>query len=185
MGWKVAAKSYAMPDRGIQRLHCTMCQHDFAGERIFQHRNLDKWSLARGANVKVGGFIDEDVCQDFIEQLRREWGEGGGVFPSNESEREAVNRLISHRWQYHRIGHDHRPMEFLGDGSIGAGKARCELRWNIGSDEEGLILRIMGRDAPTATLRWIEAEDRWLGAWLSHEKMPTELVPLGVSDVKS
>lgn len=177
MGWKIAGQNYAMPERGIQRLHCTMCQHDFEGERVFQHRNLDKWSLARGANPRIRGFEHEDLCFQFVDELRQAWAAGGWSKPTTEAEKEAVQRLVAHRWHYHRVGHDHRPMEFEEDGRIGEGRAGCEARWNISTDEDGLILRIIGRDAETAHLRLEADTGHWRGAWIVHEKMPCELLP--------
>jgi hypothetical protein len=34
-----------MPSRGIDALPGVMCQHDFEGRRLFQHRNMRKWSF--------------------------------------------------------------------------------------------------------------------------------------------
>lgn len=61
---------YAMPSRGIENLdNCVMCQHDFSGRRVFQHRNLDKWRLD-GQNRHVEGFEYEDICREFLAELR-------------------------------------------------------------------------------------------------------------------
>jgi hypothetical protein len=64
--------SYAMPGRPIQTITGTMCQHDFAGNRIFQHRNMDKWNLFLRNRV-VKGFRYEVECRAYVEQLRRLW----------------------------------------------------------------------------------------------------------------
>ena len=61
---------YAMPSRPIHRLPKTMCQHDFSGERMFQHRNLAKWSLY-GENVRIPGFRFEDDCLQHLSRLRK------------------------------------------------------------------------------------------------------------------
>jgi hypothetical protein len=63
---------YAMPSYGVVPLTATMCQHDFSGNRIFQHRNLDKWELF-SENRHVEGFLYEDDCREFIAELRRKW----------------------------------------------------------------------------------------------------------------
>jgi hypothetical protein len=44
-GWRKVGQDYAMPDRGMEFLDDTMCQHDFDGARIFQQRNYRKWQL--------------------------------------------------------------------------------------------------------------------------------------------
>ena len=45
LAWRRLGQEYAMPARGVARLRDTMCQHDFENQRLFQHRNLDKWRL--------------------------------------------------------------------------------------------------------------------------------------------
>jgi len=49
-----------------------MCQHDFLGRRIFQHRNTDKWDLLL-RNQKVKDFWFEDECLQHLTQLRALW----------------------------------------------------------------------------------------------------------------
>jgi hypothetical protein len=49
-----------------------MCQHDFQGNRLFQHRNTDKWDLLL-LNKKVTDFWFEEECIGYICQLRRLW----------------------------------------------------------------------------------------------------------------
>ena len=49
-----------------------MCQHDFDGERIFQHRNRAKWGLWR-LNPRVNGFWHEEECLHAVDDLRRRW----------------------------------------------------------------------------------------------------------------
>src|SRR5210317_279550 len=40
MAWRKLDMPYAMPDRPIDALPGVMCQHDFDGKRLFQHRNM-------------------------------------------------------------------------------------------------------------------------------------------------
>jgi len=49
-----------------------MCQHDFQGRRILQHRNLDKWDLFL-LNQRVEDFWFEQECREYIVQLRNRW----------------------------------------------------------------------------------------------------------------
>jgi hypothetical protein len=63
---------YSMPQRPIERLPGVMCQHDFQGRRIFQHRNLAKWQF-NGANKRVPGFLFEERCLEFLGELERSW----------------------------------------------------------------------------------------------------------------
>jgi len=65
-------KSYTMPSRPIHSLEGTMCQHDFEGNRLFQHRNGDKWNLFL-RNKAVKGFSFEEECRGYVNQLREVW----------------------------------------------------------------------------------------------------------------
>jgi hypothetical protein len=60
---------YHMPPYGIHSLDSVMCQHDFTGRRIFQHRNMDKWSYDL-SNLRIDDFQYEDLCFKFIKDLR-------------------------------------------------------------------------------------------------------------------
>jgi hypothetical protein len=70
--WARTGTPYSMPQRGIHSLHGTMCQHDFDGRRLFQHRNADKWQLD-GSNRRIRDFWLEETCRDFLADLRRRW----------------------------------------------------------------------------------------------------------------
>ncbi len=72
MAFRKLEKSYAMPATLIHTLHGTMCQHDFKGRRIFQHRNRVKWHLGHG-NPTVRGFLFEAECFEFLEELKKRW----------------------------------------------------------------------------------------------------------------
>ena len=79
MAFRKAEKAYAMPRRGIHSLGGVMCQHDFSGSRIFQHRNLAKWKL-HGANRRIACFLFEAECLDYISRLKESWdGRMNGV----------------------------------------------------------------------------------------------------------
>ncbi|HTL15689.1 MAG TPA: glycosyltransferase family 9 protein, partial [Patescibacteria group bacterium] len=64
--------NFAMPSTAIQRLEGTMCQHDFDGRRVFQHRNTDKWNLFI-ANRRVPGFRYDAECRSFLLKLQQAW----------------------------------------------------------------------------------------------------------------
>ncbi|HUL51178.1 MAG TPA: hypothetical protein VLU94_01205, partial [Candidatus Nitrosotalea sp.] len=65
-------KPYSMPQTPIHALDGVMCQHDFSGARIFQHRNRCKWRLT-GPNKHVEGFLFEQECLAYLRKLRRQW----------------------------------------------------------------------------------------------------------------
>ena len=49
-----------------------MCQHDFEGNRIFQHRNMAKWDLL-AENPRIPGYLYEDESREFLQELRALW----------------------------------------------------------------------------------------------------------------
>ena len=63
---------YAMPNRKPHRLDGVMCQHDFDGRHLFQHRTLAKWNLF-GPNRRVRGFLFDKECRQVLCDLRRTW----------------------------------------------------------------------------------------------------------------
>jgi hypothetical protein len=71
LAFRKVNKPYSLVPTPIHGLDATMCQHDFEGRRIFQHRNLDKWNLA--GNKRIPGFWFEDDCLEYLEQLRNVW----------------------------------------------------------------------------------------------------------------
>jgi hypothetical protein len=83
-------KTYSLVDKPIRALQGIMCQHDFQGRRIFQHRNSHKWELF-AANRHVEDFWFEEQCLDYISQLRRQWD--GGPLRSKPKIRVEENEL--------------------------------------------------------------------------------------------
>jgi len=70
--WHRLHQRFAMPPFPVQRLAGTMCQHDFTGRRVFQHRNTDKWNPFC-ENQRVEGFLFEEECREDLRRLREVW----------------------------------------------------------------------------------------------------------------
>jgi hypothetical protein len=70
MAWRMLGREYAMVPHALRPLDRTMCQHDFKGRRVFQHRNLAKWVLGPG-NARIPGFRFEELCLGFLDELDR------------------------------------------------------------------------------------------------------------------
>ncbi len=75
LAFRKLRKSYSMVPVPVQSLQGIMCQHDFQGRRIFQHRNTDKWDLFL-RNRRIRGFRFDKECRDYLVQLRRVWDGG-------------------------------------------------------------------------------------------------------------
>lgn len=173
---------YAMPGRGIHQLRGTMCQHDFAGRRVFQHRNMAKWNL-HGYNPFVVDFFHEAECRSFLEELAAQWdGEVSHVprfaFDAASVDARLVAReLTTKDYVYHRVGYDQRPMDFLPDGLVGRGEAGAEVYWSLEARPDGWHLALSSQTELTCDLRR-EADGVWRGRWERHERMPIEISPL-------
>jgi hypothetical protein len=83
---------FSMPSRRIEYIDGTLCQHDFTGRRIFQHR-IKKWSLS-GRNKPTKGFLYEEECLGFLDELRQLWRTG---VPSVQGPRQMLIPRILHR----------------------------------------------------------------------------------------
>lgn len=80
IAWRKLAAPYALVPLPIETLRGTMCQHDIAGRRIFQHRNTAKWTLD-GENPRVQGFQLEDECLGFLRELGQAWPAAASASP--------------------------------------------------------------------------------------------------------
>lgn len=172
LAWRRLGCDYAMIQHPIRTLRGVMCQHDFKGKRIFQHRNLIKWKLDR-PNLRIPGFLYEDDALALLEELRGIWTTRPRLRfdrgTATDIELALANKLCSENWSYRRLGYDEREMSFCIDGSIAMGAAGCEEHWNISardnSGEADLI--ISGSDQVTCRLQQVDGG--WKGSWIIHE----------------
>jgi hypothetical protein len=70
--WRMLATEYAMPSTPLHDINGTLCQHDFMGRRIFQHRSRPKWNLV-AANPNFPGLLFHSECCRFLEELSQQW----------------------------------------------------------------------------------------------------------------
>ncbi len=176
--WRIVGRDYAMPSRHIHTLWGVMCQHDFDGKRIFQHRNMHKWRMDR-ANPRVQGFQWESECHDAMKLLHKLWRHWPGK-PFSEKEADEELRaqaleLCSRRWNYRRLDRDERIIALAINGRVQEGVADCERTWNLIRQGDASVLMLGGKDGNTARLT--RSGDKWSGRWLIHERMPVELIP--------
>jgi len=72
LAWRKLGRDYAMTPHPVKWLDGTLCQHDFSGARLFQHRSAPKWQVI-GGNKSVPGFQREAECLEFLRELRERW----------------------------------------------------------------------------------------------------------------
>jgi hypothetical protein len=179
MAFRRLEQVYSMPERGIHKLRYTMCQHDFSGRRIFQHRNMAKWQLLTD-NVRVSGFLFEEECRQYLTDLRKFWdGRSAEVRRFSKDgktprELNAAKCLCMGTFDYHRLNHDRRIMTFSDDGFVRIGAAEHEVFWDVYEFRGVLQLEIGSSSGPVCRFRE-SGDGNWMGKWLHFEKMPVEL----------
>lgn len=172
---------YAMPPFPVQHLDgVVMCQHDFQGRRVFQHRNLSKWRLFAD-NQNIADFWNEGECLTYLAELRGLWDGRIGANPvdspeRSEAERKAARQLTEQLFEYHRVGYDRRLIRLLPNGTLGVGADVCERFWDLVQEKDGFCLRIVGEQGATCNLK-LWPDGVWRGRWLCGERMPVELIP--------
>jgi hypothetical protein len=103
---------------------------------------------------------------------RRAWSPAAQTL-ATDADRPAVAAMDGRRFEYHRVGYDHRPLVFRGDGTFAAGDASRERYWAI-RDER---LLICGDDGHLTMNLERKPDGSWQGRWLVYEKMPIVLEP--------
>jgi hypothetical protein len=91
---------YTLVDKPIQRLEGTMCQHDFEGNRLFQHRNTDKWNLFLH-NREVEDFWYERECREYVAQLQQKWDGRARVCMASTPGK--PGRVPASKWKRHAL----------------------------------------------------------------------------------
>ena len=72
LAFRKLGQPFALVPIPIHSLPKTMCQSDFQGRRLFQHRNGAKWDLL-GRNPSIPDFWHEELCRDLIRDLGQRW----------------------------------------------------------------------------------------------------------------
>ena len=207
LAWHRLGAAYAMPPRGIEFIPHTLCQHDFAGRRVFQHRVGDKWSLAAGGsgNRRVPGFAHEDLCLSFLAELREQCPPVTWLAPHlGAADRAAMAGAAGRPLRLVRPGHGAWPAQLAADGSLAAGASDDLCFWwadppqppsstpaddgDAGADDGDAAasvtrrpLVVAGRDG-RVTARLDPRPGRgggWAGDSLRHPGMRVELHPAG------
>jgi glycosyltransferase involved in cell wall biosynthesis len=172
----------AMPSTPVRALEGTLCQHDFEGRRIFQHRVSPKWKLME-YNIPIAGFEYETECLAFLDELREKWGSTAQQvdrldFNSKpERLKSRIQQITANVYDYIRVGYGSRPMTFSANGSVKMGADGCERFWDLREDDEAIIFEIYNENFVTCRLTE-NGEGIWKGKWLYFEKMPVELRPV-------
>ena len=72
LAWILAGSRWSMPDYPARWTPTGICQRDFEGRLVFQHRSAAKWRLTDG-NLLAPEFRHQSECLRFIQELRDRW----------------------------------------------------------------------------------------------------------------
>ncbi len=181
--WHLALRrlgmEFAMPRRRIHTLPATMCQHDLAGRRLFQHRNMAKWSLV--GNRRIPGFLFEDDCLGYLQEAARRLAEHAQWHQMGAADRTLAGELTGRWLEYCRVGHDQRPMRLGERGLVEEGAAACEAFWHVAEGK----LHLVAADGQLTCALERDEHGIWCGRWQRHERMPVRMVPWPGRTIKS
>jgi len=208
--WRKLGRTFAMPNFAPQALRAAdsegdmLCQHDFEGNRLFQHRIMYKWNLF-GENPWISGFFFENECRAFLEELKLVWNGRcrDDAFVSPALARLPVTRdLLNTAWllqlpqasrQANRGGTvDIREpvadqsgiwmeLTFNKNGTFcnRGGNEKAGTFWDLKDSARGLRLTLSGEDGPRVSLKQVQTG--WHGSWVGGLKGSTKmLLPEGV-----
>jgi hypothetical protein len=150
LAWRRVDLPYAMPSHRPSLTPVGLCQYDFDGHVAFQHRNIVKWSL-HGDNPRSTGFLYEDECFGFLDDLRSRWlGVVQATVACEPSDAVVEGALREVRWfQLARDDGIQTLVELLVADRVGVGRETVGMRWHV---EDGR-LTFEGRDGPTYRLQ--------------------------------
>jgi hypothetical protein len=178
MGWMRTATPFALVPHPARTLSGAVCQHDFEGRRIFQHRSLHKW-LLRGANPRIEGFRHEDTCLGYLLDLHALWN--GRVFappaPKPSAAAVAAELLACRHFEYELVSDRLRPLELLPGGRIGAGRTDDECYWWMESAADGITELAIGEDLRNAVRLRRTPAGEWRGRWRTGNQTDVIMIP--------
>ncbi len=168
-----------IPTFASEQVRFTLCQHDFAGEVLFQHRFYHKWSLYQD-NPRLPGFVHEDLCLAFLEELREVWSPLDHLLRNvSSAEREQMRELSERRFLFDSVGQSRHAMTLSPGGEVAEGLSRRARFWWL---ERGMLM-LAGSDG-RLTCRFRPRGDCWEGRSRQDRKRLLRLSPLReVADV--
>jgi hypothetical protein len=174
LAWRRAGTDYALVPYAPRNLGDSevLVQFGLDREVLFQHRNRDKWSLAR-PNHRIPGFLLEEECLKALCALRRQWSSVISVEGFSGQEKRYYDLFCELRF-FRYLG---RIIELRGDFAIGKGATAVENRWMIEDDKDGFPLLSLRNENGAACFLRKSGGPTWRGRLLVYERSAVELEP--------
>lgn len=156
--------------RKIPPVRC--CLPNSNATYLVPDRDHDQWEK-RSSQWKFLEYEGDSPTGEEIAEIASQLAGGMTVVPMTL---EDLNRVAG-TYIYHRVGHDQRPMELLGNGRIGVGAAGCERRWHPEPIANGWRIAVVGDSGEVEFRASLYSDGTFRGRWLRNERMPIELIP--------
>lgn len=198
IAFRFLKQPYSMTSYGILNLSdAVMCQHDFDGQRVFQHRNRAKWKMF-GENKSIPGFTAENRCLKYLRKLRQEWdGRMDGQKRwddsiASEASLQLSKELLGHCWELHITGEKILRLQFMQDGTVITESDKIVF-WDTETEAESSKLifsneeKIVGELSKTSQNSWVGTFNlgaksvhvsicAWRNSEIPHSKLENELI---------
>jgi hypothetical protein len=151
-----------------------LVQFDPEGKRLFQHRCNAKWTLAE-KNRRIRGFLFEEECVGFLEELRSRWTVGCGDSLFTAAEQNAFDEIVvNNTVRVHLDGQEVGDCVFHADRTLTMNGER--YGWEIEEDHEGNAVLIFTADAGRRLCFLRKTpQGSWSGRWRYGERSSIKL----------
>jgi FkbM family methyltransferase len=164
------ATMIGIPTLGVFRhIPCVRCCIPQAeATYLVPHRDREQWEKRRDEWKFVEYPGHEVTAEDIVDAA---WSLLSPPATTEQAE-------VAGRYTYRRVGYDERPITLEPSGKVTEGMGACERRWTANTVKDVFTLTLLG-DGNRGTCHLSASPDGvYRGSWLSHERMPIELVPL-------
>lgn len=173
--WQRLEQPISWPEKFASNdLLFTLQQHDFEDNVLFQHRFYRKW-LLYGPNTHIPEFIHEDLCLEFLAELREVWRPQVHLMRHiSKEDRRLMAELTGRRFLYDRPGHNRWPVQLGEDAFVEEGYGPNERFWWI----ERELLFFVGMDGKKKCQLQLNKDEIWEGERKNPSRMRIRLTPL-------
>ncbi|MGO8926566.1 MAG: glycosyltransferase family 9 protein [Limisphaerales bacterium] len=198
--WHKLGRTFAMtsfPPQALQAADSSadmLCQHDFAGDRLFQHRIMYKWDLF-APNPWIPGFFLENECRAFLEELKRRWNGrcGKRQVETRTMAAAAIDRELQRTLWLLKVPKNEAQkrirqpvpwmeLRFDRNGTLRKGASEdTGVFWDVSRLATGWELTLSAGDGPRLKLK--RAGRGWQGNWVAGAYLGADTKMLALGDV--